>query len=84
MVSEHIKGGEQGPSFPALQTLGRGIKDALPELRHNIRHCIEVGGKKGELGLLCHVMTVIAAPACACACDDTVSLFRAARRLLTL
>ena len=28
--------------FPALQNLGRGIKAALPALRHSIRHCIEV------------------------------------------
>ena len=28
--------------FPALQNLGRGIKSALPTLRHSIRHCIEV------------------------------------------
>ncbi|KAA6418330.1 MAG: 2 family [Trebouxia sp. A1-2] len=29
--------------FPALQNLGRGIKSALPNLRHSIRHCIEDG-----------------------------------------
>lgn len=28
--------------FPALLNLGRGIKQALPELRQSIRHCIEV------------------------------------------
>jgi len=31
--------------FPALQNLGRGIKSALPNLRHSIRHCIEVSMK---------------------------------------
>lgn len=39
--------------FPALQNLGRGIKSALPNLRHSIRHCIEVSmipcnAKKGQ------------------------------------
>ena len=28
--------------FPGLQNLGRGIKQALPQLRESIRHCIEV------------------------------------------
>ena len=28
--------------FPALLNLGRGINQALPTLRHSIRHCIEV------------------------------------------
>ena len=41
-VSKHIQGGQGGPPFPALQNLGRGIKDALPGLRRDIRHCIEV------------------------------------------
>lgn len=40
-MQENQERGE-GARFPALQHLGRGIKLALPRLRHSIRHCIEV------------------------------------------
>ena len=41
-VAERLSAGQdQQPLFPALQFLGRGIKNAVPELRSSIRHCIE-------------------------------------------
>ena len=39
---KHEGSQDRAAQFPALQHLGRGIKDALPQLRQNIRHCIEV------------------------------------------
>lgn len=42
-LQEKREGSQDGTAkFAALQHLGRGIKDALPQLRQSIRHCIEV------------------------------------------
>ena len=42
LQEKHEGSQEECVRYPALQHLGRGIKDALPQLRQRIRHCIEV------------------------------------------
>jgi hypothetical protein len=68
--------------FPALQNLGRGIKSALPTLRHSIRHCIEVSMLpcNYENGGSAVSAYLFACSACNCAlseCQGTPCLYHA-------